>query len=73
MMRKFLRRLFAPAPVMRVSVVMHPEIYARLDRLARRTDHAGDAILNTAVRAWLDENEAALLAGDWILQEADEC
>jgi len=65
-MRDFLRWLFSPAPpaspgLMQVSVVMHPEIYARLDRLARHTDFAGEAILNTALRSWLDEHEAALL------------
>lgn len=62
-MRDFLRWLFSPSTpgLMRVSVVMHPEIYARLDRLARHTNFAGDALLNTAARAWLDEHEAALL------------
>ena len=74
-MRDFLRWLFSPAPpaLMQVSVVMHPEVYARLDRLARHPnlagEFAGDAILNTAVRSWLDEHEAALLAGSEELRE----
>lgn len=65
-----LRRFFNPSCNLQVSIVMDPTVFARLERVARHTEEAGDAILNTALKVWLDEHEDALLKGDEILQEA---
>ena len=62
-MRDFFRRLFRrdPTGVIPVSLVMDPMVYARLDRLARRTGFSGDSLVSCALNAWLDEHEAGLL------------
>jgi len=68
-MLDFFRQLFSPTDPLFVSVAMHPETFARLNRIARHTSQPGDSIIDLAVREWLAGHEAALLEGDETLRE----
>lgn len=66
----FFRNIFTPGghtregdPYMDVSVRMSPEIFCRLDRLARSTETAGDSYIHMALIEWLEAHEQDLLNG----------
>ena len=57
------QQAFAGVPVLEVSIRMRLENHQRLDQLARQLEAPGDALVDLALREWLDNHEADLLAG----------